>query len=190
MNFEITVSLWQWITSQVIGVICMVILVVCWQLKNKKHNLWLLTISRILGIAMVALLESWVLVAYFSVATLRGFAFIWLDKNRGRVGRVVDWAFLIVVWALTAVSMAMFAEGWYDWVMLGAAMLVTFGEWFRGVHILRVTVFISIVARSILFALALNIMGIIIEFSIMVSLIVFYVRHFRNAKNSTMPTHQ
>ena len=169
--------------SQAFGVLALITVFITFQMKDKERLLFWSIILTILMTAMFLSLQEWTIAMVVGTATLRNIVFYWVKKNQDRV-RIWHSVTIMLVFAFVPVIMGSFtATEWYDFAILIMTPIFVWGLWQNNTHIFR---FIAMVnACFFLFAniWVLNYLGIAIEVSFMVSIIVFYSRYFaRRAK--------
>lgn len=184
--FNINVPLWQWWLSQAIGLVALVLLVICWQTRDKIKTLSFVTGARIASGAATALLGNWVLAAFFFVSAVRSLSFIGLYVAERRGHKAPQWlsvALLVFFLAATATSMWFTSSWWLDYVLLGVCIVFVFTEWARGIHVMRG---VQVVMSGLMFAnnwfANMHIMGMVKAAAVIGSIAVFYIRAFVNKK--------
>ena len=177
--FNIEVPLWQWVVSQVFGVFALVGAIICWQLKDKRKNLIWITLVRGMALMMVAFLENWILVAFLAANVFRGITMLLLERNREDIHPIRSVCILFFFISLTTVAMLLTMEGsWLDWLLLGTAVFVVFGEWSKSIHLMRTSQIFNASAMLTSYLMIRNIMGVAIEGFNLISLFVFYIIFF------------
>jgi len=176
---NIPVAMWQWVLSQAIGVVGLVLLFTCWQIRNKVKTLSVVTVARILSTITSALLENWILAIFFAISAVRGVIFTWLEVRRAK-GRephkYITFGLLIGSLAAAGIFMGLTVVWWFDWVLFGLSLVFIFAEWFHGIHFMRGAQFAlssAMIVNAWFFA---NIMGIAKAVAVIGSIIVFYIR--------------
>ncbi|MCL2570286.1 MAG: YgjV family protein [Firmicutes bacterium] len=177
--FEFDVPLWQWILSQVIAVINLGLVFFAFQVKNKTRTLLIFAFVLFLGVWMNVLLENYVPAGMLGVSALRNVAYAWLERRREvwkKASVVILFAFIL----LSAGSLYFtFTGHWFDFVIGGGIILVTYTSWARGIHRIRFGQIIMSciwIVNSVMFQ---NYIQIITDIIIIGSIILFYVRYLR-----------
>ena len=181
--FEINVGLWQWVTSQILGFIILIIVVIAFQVKRKTITLALISCAILIGLAMHALLENWIALALGIVTFVRFLTFLWLElrEEKGRsVNPKLSLAILLFFCAALVIATILTHGGqWFSWVFLAGNIIATYGFWAKGPHLMRLSniqISILIIINSIMFQ---NPMNVLIETFVLASIAIFYIRYFR-----------
>jgi len=175
------VSTSNFIFSQAIGLIILGIVVYAFQTKDKSKTLWLLTGATVLGVVANILLLNWSIIIILAINIFRFPSFAILEKHEDKKElRVVVLVFFLVVTAAAMAIVTVVADlHWFNWILMVGTLLSIYGQWAKGVHLIRIT---NIVVSTLLIINAvmfMNIMGMLIETFVIISIIVFYVRFFK-----------
>jgi hypothetical protein len=137
----------NFIISQIlIGLAIVCIFISFWQKDNKKLLFWL-CLSHILQATGFLFLESWVGAALFYISALRSFSFFLLSKYHIPNRKLLSITTLIVFLAAAVIATALTWQINYEWFVLAAILLFTFGCWQKSNHVLKI---ITIVYAAIL----------------------------------------
>jgi len=176
MWFEINVDLWQWILSQALGLVGVVLLFITFQAKTKSRMLFLQAIAVLIGAVSTALLENYVLTGLLVFAAVRNFIFLGLDKYEKRVSKLFSYFTLAILLASVVLIVIFTRTWWYDWVIMVFALLTTQAKWMKGEHLIRITSLmysIIVIVNHIAF---MNLMGLVIDVVIIISIVLFYIK--------------
>ena len=178
---ELTVSLPLWIVSQVIMLVSVVAAVYSLQQRSKIKTLLWGSITMSIQVVAFAILLNWVLVGVLAVAIIRQIAFVYFEHRSEKGKPVKFWMpcmTVIVASIVTAVSVALTWEWWFDWVILAVSVFINFAVWAKGIHLMRAS-FISNDSLTIVnHVVFFNIIGIIMCVIFLCAHTAFYVRYF------------
>ena len=179
-NFsDLPVPLWQWILSQVFGLIALVLVIIGFQLKDKSKLLIFIALASVAGSIMQTLLTNYIMAAIGAVVVVRLFVYAWLQKHRKTIPQWLDIT-ILTIFLLVNIPITIFtAEWWFDWVFFGFVTVGTFGQWVSNSHSVRVStmpITIMILIAAIFFS---NIMSLLTETFVLVSVTIFYIRFFK-----------
>jgi len=180
--FDINVPLPQWIASQIIGAIILVIVIFAFQAKTKARTLVFFCCGSALWIVSTLLVENYVGTAVYGVGFLRNLALLWLATKGKNAPKWVSSVILAICIALTIAAIIPTRTWWFDWILLAATVFRVYGAWREGIHWIRTTALVFlplIIFNHLWFA---NYTGAIVEFVGLVSIIVFYARFLRKRK--------
>ncbi|MCL2228878.1 MAG: YgjV family protein [Firmicutes bacterium] len=198
---DLPVPLWQWIVSQVIGVIALVFVVLGFQMKKKPLMLVCLAISNVLSAVMQGFLGNFIMAGIAGVVVFRLLAYAWLHNRREQskqgaknysarektvkpIPLWFDISILVVALALNIPVAIFTATWWFDWVFFGVTMAATFAQWTPYPHVVRLAAVIPTIMVLIAAIFFTNFISLITEIFALVSIGVFYVRYFvKKSKN-------
>ena len=169
---------WQWILSQALGLVVLILAVVGFQMKNKSLMLVFIAISNAMSAAAQALLTNYIMAGLAAIVVVRLFVYAWLQSKRERVPLWFDIGIVVFFLAANVPVAVLTASWWFDWLFFGFITAVTFCQWLDNPHIVRLSpipVTIMILIAGIYYN---NFMSIITEAFVLVSITVFYARLF------------
>jgi len=182
MQVQLHVELWQWIVSQVLAGVILVLTVWGFSIRSKRNSLALFVVCGIISVPMNILLENWIMM-YFSIFFIVRNAAFWLLEVRGeRVSLQTSFYIFVALTAIAVVIVALVWSHWFDWVLLSGTLATGFGKWLsgnRGVHGMRITKTykcLLVIVNSIMF---LNAVKVLVQLITLIAIGVFYVRFFR-----------
>ena len=181
----------NFIISQIIGLVILCLVVCAFQTKNKGKTLWILTMCTALGIVSNALLLNWIIVTVLAINIFRFSTFAILEKHGDKKElRLVALIFFWIITAAVSSLVTILADlHWFNWILLAGNLFSIYGQWAKGLHLIRISnLFISslLIINAAMF---MNLMSIAIEIFVIISIIVFYVKFFRtsNSKKQNNP---
>ena len=173
-DFEIT---GLWIITQIFSLIGLVLMTYAFQVKSKRKTLIIISISCMLGVISSALLGNWALASILAVTVIRNTTFAWIDGKQ--IKKSTSVTILVFFLIATVLSVIFIVQWWLDWLLLVAALFSTYGKWAKGIHLIRVTSLIYSALAIIIHIYFTNFMAVLIDVFIIVSIVVFYIRYFR-----------
>jgi len=182
LGMTIEVELWQWIVSQVFAFLALVAVVICFQLKNKVHTLIWLGICNAFYMISVMFLANWIIAVIVAIAMLRSFVFAWIDSRKEPVNPkaslAVMFGFMFALVLFTVFMMIYLDWWWIDLLLLASSIFIIYGNWAKGIHILRISLLAYAALAIINHIFYLNAIAIIVEAVAILSIMIFYVRYF------------
>ena len=174
---ELNVPLWQWGISQAFGLVALVLAFYAFQVKSRTKTLTAVAIGCIFLSVSAALLHNWVVAGLILVATVRSFTFAWFEKygKPKKSHERAAFACMILFMALSAVVVVFTWEWWFDWIVLFGSCLFIYGNWAKGIHPIRIASAVGALIHMTNHIIFLNIMGALIELSIFISVLAFYL---------------
>ncbi|MCL2569922.1 MAG: hypothetical protein FWE16_01810 [Firmicutes bacterium] len=176
------VELLPFIISQILGVVILAIVAIAFQIKRKFLTLSLISLSTILALVMHSLLANWVVVALVIISLCRLVTYAWLEYMGKRISQGISFAIMIFFVILNVPAIVIIdtlvGVGVVDWFVMAASMFLSYGQWEKGPHMIRIsniTLSIMLIINSIFF---FNFMAIAIEVFVLGSIVVFYFRWF------------
>ena len=188
--FQIHVPIWQYTLSQVIGVFVIISMVFVFQSKNKVRMLLLMALASLLSVFMQVLLENYAVAGIAGVTFFKSLSFAWTTKKGASLPPWVGTVAFLVFSSAAVVPVVLLWHHWVEFAILGAQIFANFTQWRSGTHMMRLSGFlfaVLMIANNIMF---LNGAGMIISMFTIISVIIFYVRHFRQKKiqDQTQPS--
>ena len=124
--------------SQIFAFVALVCIFIAFQCKNKAALLvWNALTNFCLAISYV-FLSDWVGVALLSVATVRCVCFFFLRKYEANLHISLSVSCLLLFLIIHCVATTLLWETWFDFVLLGGIMFLTYGLWAKGNNLVRV----------------------------------------------------
>lgn len=178
--------LYLWIPSQVLAAISLVFIVWALLVKDKGKTLVLMSVHMIVMIVALCLLQDWILVGILSIAVMRNGVFYFFERRPGKVWKYSPF-FAMVFFSLATVAVVIaiaLIEGhwWVDWVLLGLSVIFIVAIWLRGIHFFRIVGLFYAAFIIYNYVVIQNYIGVFIEAVIIISIFMFYVKLFAEAK--------
>ena len=180
---NLPVPMWQYILSQVFGLFLLIFIVAAMQMKKKTWLLLLLAAGNVMAAIMQALLTNYIMAGMAALVVIRLIVYVWLQENRKSIPLWVDISILVVFLAANVPVAIFTAKWWFDWVFFGFVTLVTFCQWLKNPHIVRISpipITIMVLIAAVFYS---NFMSLITETFALISVTIFYIRFFRSRKN-------
>ena len=188
--FDFNVPLWQWILSQVFAFVALSCMFYSLQTKNKVRTLLATVASNLTMAIATALLFNWVLVGVLVVACFRDLAYLGLKKKPFPLKHPLSIATLIFFLGATTTAVLLTrGDWWFNWVLLFTSTFIVFGYWLRNIHWLRISRLIACIALIYNHIHFSNLIGIIMDSSAILSIIIFYIV-FVVRKNKKQPCNE
>ena len=173
----------MYIASQIAVALAIICILISYQQKNKSMLLFWLFLSHIFQAIGFSFLGAWVGASLFFLSAIRSISFAGLEKYEKKIPKwfsiLVLFAFLVAASVATAFTWVM----WYDFVVLAAVLLFTYGCWAKGEHVVRI---ITIIYASVLIGYEImigNWLGIVLRAIYILAVIIYYIRKFKNEGN-------
>jgi len=170
------------ILSQIAAFITLVAVVIGLQNSSKTKLLFWFTVANIFLVISYAFIGAWVGVALTSVMTVRTISFLFLEKYRDKIPSFWDVSILLVFLVVNVVVTYFTWTMWFDFVLLCAVLLHTFGAWSKGKHRIRIFGFLLSSLMLTYNIIVSNWTAIVVEAAVLVSVIIYYARFFHNNK--------
>ena len=180
----------MWLLSQVLGGAALVCAVAAFLCKNKCKTLVLYALSNFSLAVSSACLQNWVLTGTLILATLRNFCLAWLEKKILQRTHFISLSILFCFWIAAVVIVTLTHKCFYDWILLVSVIFVIYGNWAKGIHLIRISTIINsalAIGSHIFFG---NYLGIAVDAAAIISICTFYTksmiyhkRRTRNMKN-------
>ena len=180
--FEIDVPLPLWIISQAIGVVILGLVFWANQIKAKEKTLIVFSVASLLAAVATALIGNYVASAVFLVVTFRNLVFAWLAKPGNNVPQWLSVGALVFFIIAGTAAIYLTMVWWFDWVIMGLLAIRVYGTWRSGPHWIRLCGVLMAFAMIVNHAVFLNLMGILAESVILISVFIWYLRFFRDRK--------
>ena len=179
----ITVPVWQYSLSQVFGAVQVIIMIIAMQVKDKTKTLWLYALGNVFAIISNAFLLNFIVIGVKSVSLVKNPTFAWMEKKRDTLKTAVRVAILLFFCALATVIVIFIPrDSLFDWVIFGTLIFSYFGEWRKGIHLIRIGLAVYTVTLVINAVMFFNIAGIIANAIVLIAIAVFYIRLAANRK--------
>ena len=180
---ELTASLELWIISQIFGLACLIFVVIGFNIKRKSKTMLFLSFANLSLVIALSLLGNWVVVSIMSVAFVRNFAFYFIEKRNeagNPVGNKVTFTLTLLAMVAVTVLTLLLWDWWLDLLLLASTLFINLAKWMKGIHLFRIACFIYDSLVIVNFVIFFNIIGIVTQIIILSSIILFYIRFFRN----------
>jgi len=165
-----------YVLSQCFAVLAIIMFVSATQSKNKKLMLAFYSFANFCLAMSYLLLQSWVVGMLMAIATLRMIAFFFVDRTFKI--KTIAIAVLLVFLAANVISTTISWETWYDFVLLGAALIFTTCVWIKDGNLIRITDMGYASLLIIHAATVSNYMGLACYSITILSILVYYLRLF------------
>jgi len=183
---NIDVPVWpNWIVSQIIGFIAVVIGMYAMLAKRKTDTMFFAAISGLFLSLSLMLLLNWVVVAIFLMSSTRNFFFAWCESRREKGKEVkpqITLAATVVFMIATVVAVAFTWTWWFDWILLASSLFIIYGAWAKGRHKIRIAFFTYDALIIVNYVVFFNPIGLVMSLMLMSATTIFYIRYFRNKK--------
>ena len=187
--FEIGVPMWQYWLSQSMGILQIFITLIAFQTKNKSLLLGLFALANVFAIISNGLLLNFIVSGTKGVSLFKNLSFSWLQKNRERVNKDIQVGILILFCMLAYVVVLFTWDGlWFNWILFVALAFSYYGEWAKGIHIVRIGGFVYAVAMIVNALMFANFTLIIVSLLSIGSIIVFYIKLLIEKKKKQIGT--
>jgi len=177
----------DWITSQIIGFIAVLVGMYSLLVKRKTDTLMFGGFTSLFIALSVALLLNWVVFFISILAAVRNFLFAWFEyrKEKGReVKPQITFAAMLVFIVATIVAIAFTWEWWFDWILLVVTILIIYGSWAKGIHKIRIALITFDTLMIINFIIYFSILGIIMSAIFLSAGVAFYMIYFYRKRKS------
>lgn len=185
---DLDFSSWQWIVSQVFGLVGLVIIIIAFQMRVKTRTLLMFALFHTVSLGMHGFTGNWLMFSLAVASIARNLSFTYIEIRGEKFPKKLSIAvviFFVVInipiaiwnWVNPAID-----SHWVDWVILGTILFNNFAVWLKGIHLMRlanISLSIVLVINGIMFY---NGMMIVIELFVMSSIVVFYIRFFRDRR--------
>jgi len=178
----------MYILSQVSAFLAFCCVIAAFQSRKKAMLHFWVTMGNLFLVLSYALMSLWMPVAILSIATVRSFVYLLLEKYRGKYPKWISLASLIFFLTACVVATLFTWDMWFEFVLLGGIMLYTLGGWLKGEHFVRIAgIQVSIIAiiYNILIA---NWTAIAVDVATLTSIIIYYYRKWHKKKNISFDT--
>ena len=175
-----------WIASQTIGLLSVFATVWFLQIKDKSKMMFVSGTATSLTAVSAALLSNWVIVGLISVTAVRNFSFSFIEhrKKRGReIHRSIPFVLMCVFMIASVVSVSFTWNWWLDWVLLVFALVIIFGNWARGTHLIRLGIASYAAVTIVNYVIFYDYVGIVRASLAIGSVTLFYARQIRARKS-------
>lgn len=176
-----------YIFSQVAAFMAFCAVLIGFQSRKKAMLLFWITIGNIFLTLSYVCMAKWMPVAILSIATVRSFTFLLLEKYRGKYPKWLSFSSLLVFLAASVVATLFTWDMWFEFVLLAGIMLYTFGNWQSGEHFVRIAgIQVSII--SIIYNILIgNWTAIAVDVATLTSIVVYYSRKILASRK--LPSH-
>ena len=179
-NIEIDVTP-LWILSQVFAffALCCLVYAMVFTKKKWQTQLGVMGFNALMSVC-VALQTDWVMFGIHSLAVARDIVFIWKDRYYPD-NRAISISVIILFMTASVIVGIVTYVWWFQVFLICASMFVDYGSWAKGVHMIRISRFVfSALAIVNFLTFRFNPTGVVISVFAITSVIIFYLRYFRN----------
>ena len=166
-----------WGISQAFGLVALGLVFYAFQVKSRVKTLTAVAVGCIFLAISTAILGNWVVTGLLLVAVGRSFTFAWFEKN-GKPTKTHQYAAVgaMALFITLSIIVVIFTwEWWFDWLVLAASCLIVWGNWAKGIHPVRIAGAVGGIIHMANHIIFMNIMGTLIELSVLISIIAFYI---------------
>ena len=179
---SLPVDLWLWIVSQVIGIVGVVIFMISMQEKNQERLIKWLVLSNFLTFVSLLFLFNWPIAAIMGINTFKNISFYYKHKKKPPMWFAI---FILVFFiAANSVAVALTWIHYIDFAILASIIFLNYATWKKGgLHLIKGGFFVSSVLMIINAVFFVNIMGAVSAGLVAISVVLFYIKFFKNKKN-------
>ena len=183
--FTINEPLYLWIPSQVLATISIVFIIWSFWLKDKAKFLIFQSLALLMFIGSLALLQNWVFMGILSVALVRNVCYFALERKgllRKWQGLATMIFFVLATTAVVVTIAVVIGHRWVDWPLLVTGVGFVVAVYMKNSHPVRIMALLQAPFLFYNHVYFQNIVGIILESIIVISVFVFYAKSFAQAK--------
>jgi len=171
----------MWIVSQVIGVFSIVLWIIIYQQKNKARQLGLSAIGNTISVVSSIFLFNFVKVGAAGVSAVKNATFAYSEKTNKFSPETLLSLVILFSWVSLIVMFYTWLV-WIDWLILATIFVFNYGKAFGNIHWVKVPGLVYnglFLVNSMMF---MSITGIISHTLIMISIIVYYIRRYKEKR--------
>lgn len=168
------------ILSQIFAGMALLLVAVSYQLKSKSKLLIFYVLANVAYCCSYLLLYDLMGFTIMGIAALRMFAFFLLEKYNPKQWVSVSTLLFFIV--AHSVSSILTCTNWFDFVLMFAVCLFTFGAWNKGEHLVRITNIIYSLLLIVHNIMVANWIGIAVESCVITSILIYYIRRYIKTK--------
>ena len=179
---ELTIA---YIVSQIFVIINRVLLIVSYQLKNRKNILIVSLLALLAKGVVYILLSAWSGLAMVFVAIVRNIIFMLDEKKNGKSQKITkrDVGILVVLYVISIISAIFTYEGILSMMSVVATMLYTYSVWQKKTKVYKI---LGIIIESVWIIYNIyicSIMGVILNISLLISASIGLNREYKMISN-------
>ena len=179
---ELTIA---YIVSQIFVIINRVLLIVSYQLKNRKNILIVSLLALLANGVVYILLSAWSGLAMVFVAIVRNIIFMLDEKKNGKSQKITkrDVGILVVLYVISIISAIFTYEGILRMMSVVATMLYTYSVWQKKTKVYKI---LGIIIESVWIIYNIyicSIMGVILNISLLISASIGLNREYKMISN-------
>ena len=179
---ELTIA---YIVSQIFVIINRVLLIVSYQLKNRKNILIVSLLALLANGVVYILLSAWSGLAMVFVAIVRNIIFMLDEKKNGKSQKITkkDVGILVVLYVISIISAIFTYEGILSMMSVVATMLYTYSVWQKKTKVYKI---LGIIIESVWIIYNIyicSIMGVILNISLLISASIGFNREYKMISN-------
>ena len=179
---ELTIA---YIVSQIFVIINRVLLLVSYQLKNRKNILIVSLLALLANGVVYILLSAWSGLAMVFVAIVRNIIFMLDEKKNGKSQKITkrDVGILVVLYVISIISAIFTYEGILSMMSVVATMLYTYSVWQKKTKVYKI---LGIIIESVWIIYNIyicSIMGVILNISLLISASIGLNREYKMISN-------
>lgn len=179
---ELTIA---YIVSQIFVIINRVLLIVSYQLKNRKNILIVSLLALLANGVVYILLSAWSGLAMVFVAIVRNIIFMLDEKKNGKSQKITkkDVGILVVLYVISIISAIFTYEGILSMMSVVATMLYTYSVWQKKTKVYKI---LGIIIESVWIIYNIyicSIIGAILNISLLISASIGLNREYKMISN-------
>ncbi|MCL2228476.1 MAG: YgjV family protein [Firmicutes bacterium] len=176
----------MWLASQIVAGIALVIISYGFLRREKTKTLFWLGIGFLVYVISAGLLLNWVGVAVVSIMAMQNFVYAYFEKRNIPYNTKLSFFTMLFFIAINIIAIYFTIEWWFDWVIMTASIILVIATWAKGIHAIRFAEVLFTSAMTVNHVIFFNIVAILIEQIILISIIVFYFRFFATRKHKDL----
>jgi len=165
-----------YILSQIAAFLVLCVVFVGFMCRRKAWLIFCVAMANVFLTLSYAFLSKWMPVAILSVATIRTFVFLLLERKRGKIPTWLNVGCLVFFLSAILIATILTWEIWFEFALMAGVMLFTYGVWAKGEHKVRVAVVIVSIIAIIYNVLVANWTAISVDVATLISVVVYYTR--------------
>lgn len=177
------------IFSQIFAFLALCAVFVGFMCRKKAWLIFCVALCNVFLTLSYACMSLWMPVAILSIATVRTFVFLLLEKKRGKIPEWLNVGCLVFFLLAILIATLLTWEIWFEFALMAGVMLFTYGVWAKGENKVRIAVVIVSVIAIIYNVLVANWTAISVDAATLISVVVYYSRKWYNQQRSNNNVH-
>ena len=169
----------EWYLSQAFMLIGLGVAIAAFQVKRKVHTLLALGVACVFQAISTGLLLNWVAFSIAAVAMVRSFTFAFIEHRAGidkPIAQGLQHFFVLTFMTAMVITISITWERWFDFALLAASLLLIYGNYAKGTHLIRIATIIFEAFLIVNHAVFFNIAGIIFSSLMIFAIFIYYAR--------------